>query len=140
LEHHRGRLDDRRRRRAGLETELVYRLARHDRDDAKRARVKLDLGEQALDLDLPDGAAEAVPGRELARLAPAQAGDLPGRDGAAVGGVSARADAAVPVPAPQGVDADPKRSRSFGGGVRPLPRHCLDTSRFIRLLLLRLLV
>ena len=50
LDHDRGRLDDRGRRVARLEGELLRGLARDHRDDPERARLDLDLGEQALDL------------------------------------------------------------------------------------------
>src|SRR5207247_580292 len=98
--------------------------------DANRARLEPDLSEQPLGLDLTNRPPEAVPGRELVRLAPAQTGDLACRDCTSVGGVAARADAARPVPAAQRVDADPERRRGLGSRVGALPRHCLDTSRF----------
>ena len=72
LDHDRGRLDDRGRRRPGLEAELLRRLARDHRDDPERAGLELDLGEQALDLHLADDARRAG-------SAPTARGDRPPR-------------------------------------------------------------
>src|ERR671931_2214403 len=76
LQEHGCRFDDRRRRRARLEPELLDRLARDDRDDPKRARLELDLREQPFDLHLADGAAEAIARRQLAMLSAPEPRDL----------------------------------------------------------------
>ena len=51
--------------------------------------------------------------------------DLLGRDGATVGGVALDPDPALPVPAPQRVEADPERARRLARSH--FPRHCLCT-------------
>src|SRR4051812_43936984 len=118
LDHHRSRLDDRGRGHTGLETETLRRLARDHCDEPRSLRhVELDLGEQALDLHLPDDALEAVGGAERLAVVPAQARDPPGRNDAPVGRVTLDADPSLPVPATKRVEADPERARRLAGRV-----------------------
>ena len=63
LDHHRGRLDDAGRAHPRLQPKLIDRFARDDRDDPRRlGDVDLDFREQAIQLDRPDDATEAVAG------------------------------------------------------------------------------
>ena len=78
LHHHRGRLDHAGRAHPRLQPELVHRLARHDRDDARRlGDVDLDPREQAVPLHRANDAAKAVPRRQrLVAVRAAQPLDL----------------------------------------------------------------
>src|SRR5690606_40670977 len=53
-------LDDRDGERSDVETELVHSLGRHERDDAMRARLDVDLRHDAIDLHARDEPREAV--------------------------------------------------------------------------------
>src|SRR6186713_1773987 len=118
LDHHRSRLDDRGRGHARLEPETLCRLARDHCDEPSSPRhVELDLGEEALDLHLPDDALQAVAGAERLAIVAAQALDLPGRNDAPVGRVTLDADPSLPVPATKRVEADPECARRLAGRV-----------------------
>src|SRR6266851_7959461 len=119
LDHHRGRLDDGRGRHAAREPETLRRLARNHRHEPTALRhVKLNLGEQAFDLHFPDNAFEPVPRAERPVILAAHPLDLPGRDDAAVCGITLDADPPLPVPAPERVETDPKSSSGLPCGVR----------------------
>ena len=60
LDDHGRRLDDGRGGVAGLEPEVVGRLARHQRDDPKGAADHVDLGHDGVALDRDDGALQPV--------------------------------------------------------------------------------
>src|SRR5215831_5074877 len=119
LNHHRGRLHDRGGRHPLPETELLDRVTRHDRDEADRvAHHHLDLGHQALDLDVGDDRVKAVTGAQVRRAGlAAQAVDLARRHHAAVALVALGPDPTLPVPAAERVDADPERLRSLADAV-----------------------
>src|SRR5581483_8191326 len=84
-----------------------------------------DLGEEALDANLPDHAAEVVAGAHLLTGAALQPGDLRRGHEPPVGGIALGADAAGAVPAAERVEADPERTSGLGCRVRLPPRHCL---------------
>ena len=98
-------------------------------DDAGRlGDVDVDLGEQAVDLDLADDAAKAVAGAERSvAVGSADPLDLGRRDDTAVALVAARLDPAVAIPAPDRVDADTERTGGLADRVLLL-RHCLEPS------------
>jgi inner membrane transporter RhtA len=106
------RLHDRRRRLARLQVELVGRLARHERHDPEGPAGEVDLGHDAVALDVDDDAGHPV-ARARAGVGPALAQhprELLGREDAVVAAALER-DPAVALPAAQRVDADPQRLR-----------------------------
>ena len=77
------------------------------------------LRQEAFDLHFANDALQPVARAERLLLAAAQAFHLASRNDAPVCRVALDADATLPVPAPQRVEADPERTRSLAGGVRP---------------------
>src|SRR5215203_6130480 len=103
--HRRGGLD------AGDEPEILDGIPRDRRDHAVRTGLDLDERHDAVDLDRPDHAREAVARGEavagrLSRGRAAEPVDLGPRDAPAVACVTHGAQLATAVPAAEGVDAD----------------------------------
>src|SRR5438445_9659074 len=106
-------LDHRDRGHAGLQVELVYGLAREQRNKAVGPGLDLDLGGNAILDDASDDAGEAIPGRSrnhnVRRLGSSGLRE-PGQGGAVdeplAAGASHRAQAPVVDPAGGGVRAD----------------------------------
>src|SRR5437870_5941174 len=127
LDHHARRLDDPRRRDAGLQPESLDGLAGDDRNDARRlGDIDLDPGEEAVDVHRADDAAKVVPGRERVGGAAAQPVDLRLLDDPPVTRVPQHADLPGPVPATERVEADAERARRLGG-CQNLLRHYLSS-------------
>src|SRR5204862_1921300 len=93
--------------------------------DAERARLDLHLRGESLELDLAHDAAEAVSRGELVPVvAAAQPLDLAQGHEPPIGVVACRADAALAIPAPERVEADPQPPSGFSRREH-LPRHRL---------------
>src|SRR4051794_21587999 len=109
LHHHRCRLHHGLRGHARCQTQMLGRLPGDHGDEAPAAHdVELDLGQQALDLDVADDTLQPVARAERLRLLAAQPLNLARRDDPSVGLVSTDADPALAVPAAERVEADPE--------------------------------
>src|SRR6185436_17499944 len=112
LDDHRGRLDHGGGRVAGLEAELLDRLARDQGDDPERPAGQLDLRDQAVDLNVDHGARQAVAGARVhRRLAVAQQPLELAHRQPAVAAAALELHAPLSLPPAQGLDAHPE-----GGG------------------------
>src|SRR4051812_15668214 len=130
LHHHRRRLHYRLCGHAWCQSQVLRRLPGDDGDEAPAAHdVELDLGQQALDLDVADDALQPVARAERLRLLAAQPLNLARRNDPSVGLVSTDADPALAVPAAERVEADPESAGRLARRVfAPSPARRNDPS------------
>src|SRR6478735_1606868 len=121
LDHARRRLHRSGGGDAGDEPEILDGIPRHRRDHAVGTGLDLDERHDAVDLDGPDHAREAVACGEavsgrLSRRRGAEPVDLGPRDTPSVARIAHRAQLAAAVPAAEGVDADAQGARRLPKG------------------------